>query len=140
MNKFRILVTGSRDWPYAWLIENVLSRGIDRVLSGHLSGVSAKRDIVIVHGDCPIGADAMAEQWAQKNGVPTEKHPADWNTHGSRAGFRRNSEMVMLGADMCLAFIYNGSRGALDCAGTAEVAGIHVIRFRVDMSLPEQPE
>jgi len=38
--------------------------------------------------------------------------------------------MVAAGADLCLAFIHNGARGASHCAALAEQAGIPTIRIR----------
>jgi hypothetical protein len=121
---FRVLVTGSRTWDDKDFIWNVLD-----VLLTEL------RDVTIVHGACPKGADAIAQGWVRHklvNGggqVRAERHPADWSTHGKAAGFRRNAEMVSLGADICLAFIRDGSKGATHCAAAAERAGIPVRRF-----------
>jgi hypothetical protein len=61
--------------------------------------------------------------------MDTEPHPAEWELWGRGAGMRRNSEMVKSGADVWIAFIKNGSRGASHCAAEAERAGIPVRRY-----------
>jgi len=40
------------------------------------------------------GVDSMGERWANENGIPIERYPADWNKYGKRAGYIRNKEMV----------------------------------------------
>lgn len=117
---YRVLVTGSRDWEDATVIGEALSEVIRPVWHD--------RDVVIVHGACPSGADQMAHEWAEVFGVAVERHPANWRINGKRAGFIRNAHMVNLGADLCLAFIRNGSRGASHTALLAEQAGIPVRR------------
>lgn len=120
MNAYRVLVTGSRDWPSADAIWSALKQVCDEHGAGN---------VVIVHG-AARGADAMAARYAEMWGIRTEVHPADWKGgYGRAAGFRRNAEMVKLGADVCLAFIRNDSRGATHCADLAEQAGIKVRRF-----------
>lgn len=118
---YRILVTGSRDWDDTHRIWLELGNAV--------STVEIDRELVIVHGDCLRGADAIADQWARKYGATIERHPANWQLNGKRAGFVRNELMVNLGADVCLAFIRNGSRGASHTARIAEEAGIPVRRY-----------
>lgn len=40
------------------------------------------------------GADRLGERWAAACGIPVHRMPADWATHGRRAGFLRNEEMA----------------------------------------------
>lgn len=115
----RILVTGSRDWADFGRIAFALTEA---------AGGSVNTPTV-VSGACPRGADAMAEEAADLSGFHVERHPARWDELGKKAGFVRNAEMVSLGADVCLAFIKNGSRGATHTANLAEKAGIPVRRF-----------
>lgn len=58
-------------------------------------------------------------------------HPGVCSDYCPSAGPRRNAELVKRGADICLAFIRNGSRGASHTAALAEKAGIPVRRFTV---------
>lgn len=114
----RLLVTGSRDW------EDEIT------LMSAIADVAIPPDAwTLVSGACPTGADAIAEAFADGLGMTVERHPANWPVHGKRAGFVRNAEMVNLGADICVAFIKHGSRGASMTADLAEKAGIEVRRF-----------
>ena len=121
---YRVLVTGSRTWAD----QDVVFAALDAALRGHPG-------LVLVHGDNPNGADAMARAWLNARWTTApglrghEPHPADWRRHGKRAGMIRNTEMVEAGADLCLAFIRDRSPGATHCATLAEKAGISVRRF-----------
>lgn len=123
----RVLVTGSRDWTDVRAIELALME--QDPCAEHDDCFDPSHLITVVHGHCPTGADAIADRFAQQWGVTVERHPADWDTHGKRAGFLRNQVMVNLGADVCLAFIKNNSSGASMTARLAEEAGIPVRRF-----------
>lgn len=122
----RVLVTGSRDWQ-EWL---PIWETIEDVALGYWGS-----EVVVVHGACPSGADKFASEWCQKSielhwNVTEEPHPADWTRYGKSAGFRRNAEMVNLGADLCLAFIRNNSKGATMTAELAQKAGIETRIYR----------
>lgn len=120
----RILVTGSRDWDDYQRIQDALSEQY------HCwEHEDCGERYVVVSGACPTGADLLCEQWAGRLGWEIERHPAEWDRYGKGAGFRRNAEMVELGADLCLAFIKNESKGATHTADLAEAAGIKTLRY-----------
>lgn len=141
----RILVTGSRDWADERAIKTAIGEFLTSEC-GILPPVDGLAGVVIVHGDCPTGADRIADQMAEEfhdrwGAEWPERHPANWRSYGKRAGFTRNEEMVDLGATICFAFIGpctsekcrlrepHGSHGASHCASYAEGAGIPVRRF-----------
>lgn len=127
----RILITGSRDWDDEKAIDDALYDAWDELMEGE--PLWTENHITLVSGNCPTGADAIAEGlWTIRAGFPIERHPADWDAFGKKAGFIRNAEMVELGADICLAFIKNGSKGASMTARMAEEAGIETRRFEVN--------
>ena len=135
MPDFRILVTGSRDWDDAAPV----CAALRAASAEHGAG-----NIVIVHGGAR-GADAWAAEYARIFGIRAEPHPARWNEFGKAAGFRRNAEMVTLGADLCLAFYKQGAgnKGTDHCARLAERAGIPVRRVTdgvVGSSAPREGE
>ena len=125
----RILVTGSRTWEDKHAIAQALIEALrERTPKvGNMNFLTG--DVTVVHGACPIGADRLADEWCKANFIEVEPHPAKWQEFGKRAGFLRNAEMVGLGADLCLAFIKDESRGASMTARLCEEAGIPTRRF-----------
>jgi hypothetical protein len=135
----RILVTGSREFD-----------AVDHI-SCVLTAVRAERffaDAVLVHGGAR-GADTIAAEAWKAMGGKDEPVKAKWGacvdecpaghrkSHKGRswcptAGIRRNAEMVRRGADLCLAFVRDGSRGTRDCMTRARDAGIAVRVFDYD--------
>jgi hypothetical protein len=124
----RVLVTGSRTWNNITTVDDALLDTWHDTIQ--LYGPHALMQVV--HGACPSGADSHAAAWVTRQDgqlVSAEAHPADWEAHGRVAGPRRNAAMVSAGADICLAFIHNGSRGASHTAALAEKAAIPTRRF-----------
>jgi hypothetical protein len=131
---FRVLVTGSRH-----------ARGADHErrirlaileATGHLK-VSEMGRVVLVHGDAP-GVDAIAVAIVRSLPWPIqiESHPARAFGAWPECGPRRNSHMVSLGADICLAFPQPGSKGTWDCARKAADAGIPVVLQTLPVEAP----
>ena len=116
---FRVLVTGSQTWPFP----GEVFKALDQLYEVHGDA------LVVVHGDCPKGADMFAELWCRRKKVRSERHPARWDILGKRAGIVRNRHMVMTQPDLCLAFIHNGSPGATHCARLAAEYGIPTRRW-----------
>jgi hypothetical protein len=84
--------------------------------------------VTLVSGACPTGADFIAETVAKELGWTIERHPADWSK-GKSAGPRRNNEMAALGADACLAFHRNNSKGTTHMINAAGRNGIMVTEY-----------
>lgn len=97
----RVIVTGSRGWS---------DRGR---ISDRLALLPGADDTVVVHG-AARGVDRIAGQEAEKLGLRVEAHPADWIAHKKAAGFVRNEQMAVAGADLCLAFWDSKSTGTQD--------------------------
>jgi hypothetical protein len=96
----KVLITGSRTWNGTfggWRIGLTLNR----LQSLSLALESPLR---LMNGACPEGAD--------------------WIGLGKPAGFVRNQFMVNQGADMCVAFLRDGSRGTQHTIDRARAAGI----------------
>lgn len=117
----RILVTGSRDW------EDEMT--VCLALWTSYCDLKEHGEVILVSGNCPTGADSIAERFWEANGMTVERHPADWHKFGKFAGPRRNKEMVDLGADVCLAFPLGESRGTRGCMKLAKDAGIPIRDF-----------
>lgn len=81
----------------------------------------------LIHGACPTGADALADEYAVVNWLGIDEYPANWKQHGRAAGPIRNQRMIDEGRpDVVVAFA--GGRGTADMIRRAEEAGVRVIR------------
>lgn len=111
----RVLVCGGRDFKdWKWLFAALDAFRKD-------NGVA-----VVIHG-CARGADDWASVWARDRGIPEERYPADWLTHGKGAGPIRNKQMLTKGKpDQVIAF--PGGRGTDNMIQQAEKAGVPVYR------------
>lgn len=114
----RLLVTGSRNWQDYKLIETTMTLFVDLLGLTELSV-----------GDCPFGADLIAENVGRTLGLEVQVFRARWGQHGLAAGPIRNGEMVARGADLCLAYPLSFSKGTRDCIRQAQAAGIDTLIY-----------
>lgn len=104
---FKVIIAGSRTFTdYEFL-----KRKCDIVLVN-------KEDIEIVSG-AARGADKLGEQYAKERNYLLKHFPADWDTHGKGAGFKRNNEMALY-ADALIAFWDGKSHGTKHMIEVAE--------------------
>lgn len=115
MTRRRFIVCGSRGWEDWQAIRSVLQ------------GLEPGEDTVITGG--AHGADRMAHEIAVELGLLTEVYNADWSK-GKGAGFARNEQMCLLGADAVIAFWDGSSPGTKDMMDRAERHGIKVAVVR----------
>ncbi len=110
----KVLICGSRTW------ENTprLYAELDRLVGNKV------RSTVITGG--AIGADKLADDWANIRKHDRIICPANWRGHGKAAGPIRNRLMLDLCPDMVIAFFDGDSPGTRDCVNEAKRRGIHV--------------
>lgn len=83
---------------------------------------------LLIEGEAK-GADLQARSWAEKNGVPVQPYPADWDRHKKAAGPIRNTQMLKEGRpEVVLAFHSNLtlSKGTAHMMKLAKQKGIPV--------------
>lgn len=70
--------------------------------------VSETTEPITVVSGTARGADTLGEQWAKERGHAIERYPANWDTHGRKAGWLRNNQMADV-ADAVVVF-WNGRK------------------------------
>lgn len=116
------VITGSRSW--------MPTEPIHKALAGAE---------LLVAGDCPTGADAIALAYAKANDVMYAVLVADWKAHGNKAGPIRNQSIAdralaerVAGMEVrCFAFPIASSRGTIDCMKRLRDAGFDVKECRL---------
>jgi hypothetical protein len=92
---------------------------------------------LVMHGDCPTGADRYAGQFASLWDLPFLPFPADWKKHGKSAGPIRNRDMIQNAATLAryghevvvFAFPRGPSPGTRNCVREAVRAGLRVVEL-----------
>lgn len=118
---YTIIIAGSRNFND----KEYMNRHFGRFIT-ELAREDLNRDFRVIHGGCPTGADALAEEVAWMWGLwDVEEYPADWEQHGKAAGPIRNRQMAE-DADALIAFLYGESRGTKNMIDEAFKRGLRV--------------
>jgi YspA, cpYpsA-related SLOG family len=111
-----IAVTGGRRYENA------------RAVFDTLGAIHSRRPItLLVHGNCPTGADALSVEWANAAGVDHtgDRYSADWHRYGLSAGPVRN-RLMLKNERPCGLVAFPGGSGTRNCVKTARELGIPV--------------
>ncbi len=109
----KVIVAGGRDFKDAQLMETKL----DKILSNY------NRDEIVIISGRAKGADRVGEEYAQRNSIPVEEYPAQWDLYGTSAGYIRNTEMAN-NATHLVCFWDGKSRGTKNMIDIAKKRGL----------------
>jgi len=84
------------------------------------------KDLQLVNGACPDGADKLSHDYAEECGIDLAEFEADWKKHGDAAGPIRNSEMAQYGHAL-IAFWDMKSHGTDSMIKQARKVGIPIM-------------
>jgi len=102
--RYKLIVAGSRSWTDYELMRAKLRAFWTKVVPKDAI------DIEIVSGTAK-GADELGEKIAIMSPVPLKQFPAQWDTFGKSAGYRRNEQMAQY-ADGTIIFWDGESKGS----------------------------
>ena len=77
------------------------------------------------------GVDTLGKIWALRSRIPVEYYPADWDTYGKSAGYKRNVTMAE-NADALLAIWDGKSKGTKHMIDIANERGLSVYVYKLE--------
>lgn len=117
----RVIIAGGRDYEDYNKLECVVDHMLSKLMDTH--------DIVIISGGAR-GADVMAMRYANHRGFELIVMPADWDTHGRSAGYKRNVQMAEAATHL-IAFwdgVSRGTKHMIDIAHSMKIK-VHVSSY-----------
>ena len=131
IRELRIIVAGSREFNDYDLLRNTLMDYLDFMDDKDV--VDNPIQVKFISGTAK-GADTLGEQFAYTYEYDVIRFPADWNTYGKSAGYRRNAEMAKYASEaygVLFAFWDGKSRGTKHMIDLAKRYGleVHVVNF-----------
>ena len=99
----KLAIVGSRNFHNYLLVENCIDN--------YIKTTNISPSLIISGG--ASGVDALAEQYAKNKNIEIQVFPADWKTHGKKAGPMRNS-LIVEAATHIITFPSKDSVGTYD--------------------------
>lgn len=120
----RLIIAGCRNCRYY----PFLFRALQTVKNekGSIGLVLAFLETVV--SGCADGVDTMGEIYAREFGFKSALYPAQWDTHGKSAGYKRNVEMAE-NADALLALWDGKSKGTRHMINIAKEKGLDIFVY-----------
>jgi hypothetical protein len=120
MKKVKVIIAGSRTFNDY------------KKLNDFMNAMTKYIDIESIICGEARGADILGSCWARANDIPVRSMPADWATHGKKAGYIRNSEMADIG-DVLILFWDGISKGSKHMYDLAKRKGLsaYIVRFKI---------
>ena len=106
---YKLIIAGSRGFNNYELLESTLEPYLNNIAE-------------VISGTA-IGADTLGERFAYKHSIPVKRFPAQWNTYGRSAGYRRNVQMAKH-ATACIVFWDGKSKGTQHMINIAKQYGL----------------
>ena len=131
IRELRIIVAGSRGFKNYDLLRDTLMDYLDFMDDKDV--VDNPSQVKFISGTAK-GADTLGEQFAYTYEYDVIRFPADWNTYGKSAGYRRNAEMAKYASEaygVLFAFWDGKSKGMkhmIDLAKRYDLE-VHVVNF-----------
>jgi hypothetical protein len=89
----------------------------------------ARHGITTIHHGDARGVDRYVGKVCENWGLRVERHPANWDLHGRRAGMIRNAEMLEK-LSVAVVFAFEGGVGTANMERRAAEAGVLLERIR----------
>lgn len=113
----KVVMTGSRDWTEFTAIWSAINRELTEAMN-------RDEELLIIHGDCPTGADHLVEKICRECGVHTARVAARFESLGKKGGPLRNRVMAAMEPVAAYAFPLGESRGTNNCIVALKAIGV----------------
>ena len=117
---YKLIIAGSRSWNNYEAVKDAV-----RDFYKHYKISGKLRPPTIVSGTAK-GADQMGERLAKEYGLTLLLMPAQWDTYGRSAGYKRNEEMAKI-AHGCIVFWDGQSKGSKHMIDLAEKYKLNIM-------------